>query len=400
MKLQSAGFYYTLGNKCEDEARCVKLKAEDFERVNPNTGTAPIFLNDNETRIITDIYRRCPVLVSHATPLCRTFELKYHTMFHMSGDAHLFKTEANLKEEGYYPVTLNRWKCGENLYFPLYQARMIDHFDHRRNSVKTKTENLHNPFLSNSTTESQHQDPTFLPKTEYFIPHKELVMTQFPIDLGYALGFRDITNATNWRTVIASIVPLVGCGHTLPTLVPLAKREPALSNYQVDLPKLLGNLNSFALDFVARSKIPGTHLSWYVLEQLPVISKENYSISVGQKTVNELIRETVLELTYTAVDVEPFAREQGYNGPPFIWDAERRRHLKARLDALYFHLYGISHKDATYILDTFPIVEKHDIKEFGHYRTKDLILAYMNALLAGDTEDQSECLRKFITREF
>ena len=82
----------------------------------------------------------------------------------------------------------------------------------------------------------------------------------------------------------------------------------------------------------------------------------------------------------------PFARDLGYDGPPFIWDEEERCHLRARLDALYFHLYGLSREDAGYVLDTFPIVRRQDEATFGHYRTKDMILAYMNALSAGDTE--------------
>ena len=94
----------------------------------------------------------------------------------------------------------------------------------------------------------------------------------------------------------------------------------------------------------------------------------------------------MVRLTYTAHDMAPFARDLGYDGPPFVWNQEERRHLRARLDALYFHLYGLSREDASYVLDTFPIVRKQDEAAFGRYRTRDLILAYMNALAAGDTE--------------
>ena len=78
----------------------------------------------------------------------------------------------------------------------------------------------------------------------------------------------------------------------------------------------------------------------------------------------------------------------GITGPPFpcAWNGDERRHLRARLDALYFHLYGLSRDDAGYVLDTFPIVRREDEKAFGHYRTKSMILAYMNALAAGDAE--------------
>ena len=82
----------------------------------------------------------------------------------------------------------------------------------------------------------------------------------------------------------------------------------------------------------------------------------------------------------------PFARDLGYEGPLFIWNDEERRHLRARLDALYFHLYGLSKDDAAYILDTFPIVRRHDESAFGHFRTKEMTLAYYNALAAGDTD--------------
>jgi hypothetical protein len=94
----------------------------------------------------------------------------------------------------------------------------------------------------------------------------------------------------------------------------------------------------------------------------------------------------VLRLTYTSHDMAPFAKDMGYDGQPFAWDEEERRHLRARLDALYFHLYGISREDADYILSTFPIIKREDEKEFKTFRTRNLILGYMNALEAGDTE--------------
>ena len=74
----------------------------------------------------------------------------------------------------------------------------------------------------------------------------------------------------------------------------------------------------------------------------------------------------------------------GYDGAPFAWDENDCGHYLARLDALFFHLYGLSRDDAAYILDTFPIVREHDEKTHGCYLTKDLILAYVNALTEGD----------------
>ena len=148
---------------------------------------------------------------------------------------------------------------------------------------------------------------------------------------------------------------------------------------------LLGNLNSFGFDYVTRQKAAGTNLSWYIVEQLPVIAPERYERTFGDTTARELVRDHVLQLTYTARDLAPFARDLGYDGPPFVWDTEERRHLRARLDALYFHIYGLSREDTGYILDTFSIVRRDDEAEFSRYRTRALILAYMNAPAAGDT---------------
>jgi hypothetical protein len=85
-------------------------------------------------------------------------------------------------------------------------------------------------------------------------------------------------------------------------------------------------------------------------------------------------------LTYIAWDLEPFARDVGYDGPPFRWEPGRRSLLRAELDAAFFHLYSISHGDADYILDSFPIVRKNDEKAYGEYRTKRVILEIYDAM--------------------
>ena len=83
----------------------------------------------------------------------------------------------------------------------------------------------------------------------------------------------------------------------------------------------------------------------------------------------------------------PFAREMGYEGPPFVWNEDERRQLRARLDALYFHLYGVTDEaDVRYILSTFPIVERKDRDAHaGVYLTAEMIIWHMRALAAGDT---------------
>ena len=102
-----------------------------------------------------------------------------------------------------------------------------------------------------------------------------------------------------------------------------------------------------------------------------------FGISVGM-----WILPRVLELTYTAWDLQPFARDCGYDGPPFRWDEARRFLLRCELDAAYFHLYGIARDDVDYIMETFPIVKRKDVATHGEFRTKRVILEIYDAMAA------------------
>ena len=360
---------------------CFPLAPEDFARVNPNTGTAPVFRRRRDADVTREIYKRHPVLVDRSDGTYRkAWSVRYKRMFDMDSDSELFRTEAQLEADGYYPLDGNLWKKGDELYLPLYQGRMIGQFDHRANSIRVNPDSTFNPYVSVETEKAQHEDPNFLPNTRYWVPSRA-VESILPKGRGYTLGFRDIARSTDSRTVIAALVPNVGCGHTLPDLLPSACDIEAS-----DLATILANLNSLCLDYIARQKNQGTHLTWYVVEQLPVIATGDYDREFGDTTAREIVRDHVLRLTYTAYDMRPFARDLGYEGEPFIWDEEERRHLRARLDALYFHLYGLGREDAGYVMETFPIVRRQDNAAFGSYRTRDMVLAYMNALSAGDVE--------------
>jgi hypothetical protein len=54
--------------------------------------------------------------------------------------------------------------------------------------------------------------------------------------------------------------------------------------------------------------------------------------------------------------------------------------IRCELDALYFQLYGISRDDASYILDSFPIVHRKDEQQYGEHRTKRVILEIYDAM--------------------
>ena len=368
-----------------DPDRCFPLAPDDFARVNPNTGTAPIFHTRRDAEITRRIYEGHPVLVDRSQgEERRVWPVRYRTMFHMTNDSHLFRTAAQLDSEGFYPVEGNRWRRGGELYLPLYEGKMVQAFDHRAASVVVNAENLNRPAQPRDATLEEHADPGWLPKPQFWVDADAWDWT-WPLE--WVLGFKEITAVTNHRTMIACLFPKATFGNKVPVFLPVGiGSDESLVAYKECAPLLLGNLNSVAYDFICRQKVQGQTLNLYIVEQLPMVADGDYDRRFGNTTARELVREHVLQLTYTANDMIPFARDLGYDGPPFIWDVEERRHLRARLDALYFHLYGLSRDDAVYILGTFPIVQREDETQFGTYRTRDLILAYMNALAAGDTE--------------
>src|SRR6185437_6299459 len=102
---------------------------------------------------------------------------------------------------------------------------------------------------------------------------------------------------------------------------------------------LVANFNAIPFDFVARQKVQGQHLNWFIVEQLPVAPRDAYVRSFGKKSAAEIVKGDVLALTYTANDMGPFARDMGYTDKPFAWDEADRIRRRARLDALYFMLY-------------------------------------------------------------
>ena len=368
-----------------DPNRCFPLVPGDFALVNPNTATAPIFRTKRDAEITRRIYERHPVLVDRSQGEERkAWPVRYVRMFDMTNDSHLFRTAVQLDSAGFYPVQGNCWKRGEEMYLPLYEGKMVQAFDHRAASVVVNEANLNRPAQPHDATLEEHSDTGWLPSPQFWVPSNSC---DWPDQLEWTIAIKHVTAPTNIRTVIVALAPYAGFGNSAPLFMPSRQFEGMASQADVvDCHLLAANLNAFALDFVARQKVQGQNLNLFLLEQLPVITPHDYNRKFGNMTAKEIVQEHVLRLTYTANDMAPFARDLGYDGPPFIWDGEERRHLRARLDALYFHLYGLSREDAGYVLDTFPIVQRQDEAAFGSYRTRDLILAYMNAFAAGDTD--------------
>lgn len=372
------GFFIKSWNEFSDPNRRFSYDATDFLRVNPNTGTAPLFRTRRDAELVALTYRNVPILVDRSKGAAKAvWPVKYSTMFHMTNDSTLFRTKAELEQLGAYPVGGNRWKKGAEEFVPLYEGKMVQIYNHRYSSVERSETSVSGQGRTIISTVAELENASFLPKPYYWVPQTKV--TEQLTDK-WCLSFNDTCNVNNERTVIAGLVPLAGYGNTLPILTCDVQENSALV-------LLCANLCAIGLDYIARQKIQARHLNKFILEQLPVIPPAAYTRKFGKKSAAYIVKAEVLALTYTAHDMEPFARDMGYDGAPFPWDEMDRLKRRAKLDALYFILYGISNRDdVAYIYSTFPIVEREEMAAHKRYLSRDYCLMYMNALEAGDPD--------------
>jgi hypothetical protein len=399
-------FYLHSLDEIGEPGRTLHLTADDFARVNPNTGAAPVFRHQRDADLTLRLYAQHPVLVRHARAdtgeesatrhAQRAWPVKYARMFDMTNDSGLFLKPEELESKGWKRAPLNRWVKEGETAVPLYVGRMMYHFDHRAASVSVNEENLKVASGSNFADTTDKQLTDWYPQPQYWVPASSLPSTYATVE--WALGFRDITNATNERTMVSAIVPGAAAGNTLPLLLPEGQAPAEAAKISA---LMLANFNAFAFDYIARQKAQGTHLNWYIVEQLPVISADKFDLRLpaafakaardakimnghhAHPTVADFVVPQVLALSYTAHDLAPFARDLGYVDsagnvlPPIVWDEENRHIRRAALDALFFWLYGLNAHEARTVLNTFPIVRADDERTHGCFRTLDSILAWL-----------------------
>ena len=367
----------------------VLMDAATLLAVNPNTGTVPIFRSSEDARIVAGAYSRVPVLVRKSGQgETKDWDFHYLTMFHMTNDSAHFRNKSELDgQEGAWPIGNQRCQSAAGIWLPLYEGKSVQIYNHRYASVITPEGSISGQGQAIHASLDELATPDFCPTPRYWVKASEAQA----IKRGYAIGFNDVCNTNNERSLIAAVVPQVGAGNTLPLLDELDASDCTL---------LVGNLNAIPCDYFARNKIQSRHLNKYILEQLPVIPPATYARMFGPKSAADIVRAAVLELSYTAHDLAPFARDMGHVDakgevlPPFAWDEARRLNLRAKLDALYFILYGVfeparaaeSREDVRYIYSTFPIVAEKEAEKWGSYKSEELCLAWVNALMAGQPD--------------
>lgn len=414
----SGGFYLTRIDHLLDPNRIYTLRTDDFALLNPNTKTCPVFRTSRDAQLTTKIYHRCKVLMNDVTGE-NPWKIKFGSMFHMSGDSHLFRTYAQLTNAGAVFQAPNFILEGET-YVPLYEGKMIWHYNHHYGTWPTSGER---PNSISTPPLAELADPNSSIMPWYWVPLSEINNRLVKTDKDgnvvwewkhkWLLIYRGLTNATNERTFICSPIPdAIGVGHSATVVFADCGTMPAAV--------LTAALSSLVFDYAVRQKVGGTNMSTYFVKQFPVLTFDQIPDDIKPNII-----ERVTELCYFNHDLDGWMYELWNDDEmtddirtdllvrlaecnnlnfdsgqlvtpdfslmsPFIYNEERRAVEQAELDAIFAHLYGLTTEELQYILDpedvcgkgcineTFRVLRDNEIRQYGEYRTKRLVLEAWN----------------------
>ncbi|HZK80448.1 MAG TPA: DNA methyltransferase [Humisphaera sp.] len=341
--------------------RHVALSSKDLALLNPNTRTCPIFRSRRDLELTKAIYRRVPILIDEGRQSGgNPWEISYMLMFHQSFASEEFRIAEKLADEG-YNLQGNRFVKLKHTYLPLYEAKMLQAYDHRAAGVEVDKMNWMRQGQTIATTPAEHQNPEFVVQPRWWIDEAVVSRVLDGHDERKIVAFKNVTSPTNQRTMIACFVPPAGVVHSAPVMLTGARISARRTCC------LLANLNSFVYDYITRQKIGGINLSYYIINQIPTLSPDTYDDHCTwdkKQTLEKWISDRVLKLTCTANDMLPLAEAAGFEEGVHKWKDGERAELRAELDAAYFHLYGIDREDAEYVLSTFQGMTDGDEETF------------------------------------
>jgi hypothetical protein len=348
-------------------SRRFALAADEVLKMNPNTGTLPMFRTRADADISLKIYNRHPVLIRDDDPDGNPWGLSFKQgLFNMASDSGLFHQPEELSKAHF-----NGWSYqhGSKEYVPLYEAKMLSHFDHRFSTYRGATQAQLNVGSLPRLTAKEHDDPDIEPLARYWVDRSEAVQKLGDKwDRCWLLGWRNITNTGNERTFVSSVLPRSAIGHAF------LLAFPRNSQYGV---RIHATWSSIAFDYVVRQKLSGTNMTFTTLKQVACPTPGTFDQPTAwhsDSTLADWVRAYVLELSYTSWRLKPYAEDLGDDGPPFHWDSERRALLRADLDAAFLHVYGLDRAEGEHVLDSFTVVRKYEERDLGEYRTKRLVL--------------------------
>jgi hypothetical protein len=351
----------------DDTQKHVTLTSDEIAELNPNTKTAPLVRGRDALDILQTQHDAAPILSKETgDDEENPWGVDYFRMFDMSLDSDLFHQASDI-EDGTQLQDGNILR-DDTEYTRVYEGRMIKQYNHRASHARNSEDNIYRSGASEEIIREQLADPDFTVAARYYMTKGEVnrEMADRDYDCDWFVGFKDITSATNTRTMIASVLPYTAVGNKVPILL---ADHPARS-----VACFLANLNSFAYDFACRQKIGNVTLNWYIVRQTPVFPPNTFDQTFRGQKLRDWVAERIAELTYTAHDLDAWGRDLDFAEEPYTWDRERRRELRVEIEALFFSLYGLKKDEVDHVFESFWSVKEDEVEEYDEYKLKHRVL--------------------------
>lgn len=349
-----------------DDDRLFRLRGLDFEAINPNTATCPVFRSSADARIIRAMHERFGVLEREGAEDGNPWGIEFQRMFDMANDSGLFRTVDELEADG-WERDREVFAKGEDRYLPLLEGKMIHLWNPRYGTYEGQTQAQANKGVIPVVDDARLANPDYVTRPKYWVAESD-VEAVWAGAQDWAVAFRDIGPLE--RTFLVTVVPRTAVGHKLP-LIHLPTHAAPLA------PSFVSVASSFLADYAMRQRTPKGGMSFFIVKQLAIPQPADFDEVAAwdnNRSLGEWFKPRAVELTHTAWQTSDFARETGYNETPFRWIPERRFELQCEIDSAVFHLYGVAREDVEHVMDSFRLVRDSDQALYGHYRTKALIV--------------------------
>ena len=347
-------------------AKRFELSADEVLRLNPNTGTLPMFRSRVDADITLDIYSRFPLLIRDGDPDGNPSGLSFARLFDMSSDSGLFLQPDDLTD-----AKFNGWSYARDgkKFIPLYEGKMVSHFDHRYATYLDATQAQLNKGTLPRVTDKKHDDPDLESRSRYWLKEDEVTSALADRwDRDWILGWRDVARYSDARTFVPCVIPTSAVGDKFLLALP---DDPSNAVW------LHAAWSSLAFDYVARQKFSGSSMKYFIVKQLACPTPDTRmkpAVWQPETTLGDWTAPYLAELSYTSRRLSSYADELGYGGPPFHWQPDRRALLRADFDAAFLHVYELRREEVEHLLDSFFVVRKYEERDVGEYRTRRLVL--------------------------
>ncbi|NDJ25214.1 ATP-binding protein [Nostoc sp. B(2019)] len=281
----------------------LQISVDMVRNLSPDSLSVMEFKNEVDIRISKKMLK-FPLL---GEKINGKWNLRLTAEFHMTNDSYLFKQQPAKGR------------------LPLYEGKMIHQFTHLYAEPKywVDEQEARKALLGRSETDNGQ-------KLDY---------------QSYRLGFRAIARNTDARTLIVGAIPKnVFCGNSILVFSELTQ----ISSAEIVLTQAI--FNSFVLDFYARQMV-SANINMFYIYQLPVPR-----LTESDRYFNDIVQRAA-KLICTTPEFDELAQEVGLvSHKQGVTNETERAKLRAELDGMIAHLYGLTEEEFSYILTTFPIV--------------------------------------------